>query len=84
MTTRPKPSAAPLTMPARPAFPELKATVLRAVDQCLMARNPRTHTPPQMDRRVRMHPAKSASTRTRRGASSSCRGKWQTHRGRTI
>eukprot|EP00969_Alexandrium_andersonii_P251083 11097755-Alexandrium_andersonii.AAC.1 len=62
MATRPRPSAAPLTMPASSACPELKAMVFCVVDQCLMARRPRTHTPPQVDRRVRKHPAKSMST----------------------
>eukprot|EP00969_Alexandrium_andersonii_P109162 4815895-Alexandrium_andersonii.AAC.1 len=54
-------------MPANSASPELRAMVFCAVDQCLMARSPRTRTPPQVDRRVREHPAKSVSTYTRRG-----------------
>eukprot|EP00969_Alexandrium_andersonii_P132586 5862842-Alexandrium_andersonii.AAC.1 len=49
-------------MPASSASPELKAMVFCVVDRCLMARAPRTHTPPHVERRVRRHPAKSVST----------------------
>eukprot|EP00969_Alexandrium_andersonii_P329606 14565548-Alexandrium_andersonii.AAC.1 len=62
MAVRPRPSAAPLTIPASSAPPELKAVVFCVVDQCLMARMPLMHTPPLVDLRVRRHPAKSAST----------------------
>eukprot|EP00969_Alexandrium_andersonii_P069016 3044186-Alexandrium_andersonii.AAC.1 len=62
MCIRDRPSAAPLTMPANSASPGLNAMVFRVVDQCLMARMQRTHTPPHVDRRVRRHPAKSVST----------------------
>eukprot|EP00969_Alexandrium_andersonii_P151107 6681301-Alexandrium_andersonii.AAC.1 len=72
---RPKPSAAPLTIPASSASPELKAMVFWVVDQCLMAREPRTHTPPHVDLRVRRRPAKSVSTYVRRVAPSSRHGK---------
>eukprot|EP00969_Alexandrium_andersonii_P014947 653506-Alexandrium_andersonii.AAC.1 len=63
-------------MPASSASPELKAMVFWVVDQRLMACWPRTHTPPHVDRRVRRHPVKSASTNARRVAPSSCHGKW--------
>eukprot|EP00969_Alexandrium_andersonii_P151213 6686082-Alexandrium_andersonii.AAC.1 len=76
MATRPRPSAAPWTTPANSASPELKAMVFCVVDQCLMARRPRTHTPPQMDRRARRRPAKIVSAYTRRATPSSCHGKW--------
>eukprot|EP00969_Alexandrium_andersonii_P147195 6508535-Alexandrium_andersonii.AAC.1 len=46
MAVRPNPSAAPLTIPASSASPELKAMVFWVVGQCLTARNPRTRTPP--------------------------------------
>eukprot|EP00969_Alexandrium_andersonii_P143711 6354880-Alexandrium_andersonii.AAC.1 len=70
-------------MPASSASPELRAMVFCAVDQCLMACCPRKHTPPHVDRGVRRHPAKPASTNARRVAPSSCHGKWYTHLGRT-
>eukprot|EP00969_Alexandrium_andersonii_P202349 8941038-Alexandrium_andersonii.AAC.1 len=62
MAVRPRPSAAPLTMPASSASPELNAMVFCVVDQRLMARMPLTHTPQLVDLRVRRHPAKSVST----------------------
>eukprot|EP00969_Alexandrium_andersonii_P367579 15471024-Alexandrium_andersonii.AAC.1 len=46
-------------MPASSASPELRAMVFWVVDQCLMARVPRAHTPPHVDLRVRRHPTKS-------------------------
>eukprot|EP00969_Alexandrium_andersonii_P146144 6463628-Alexandrium_andersonii.AAC.1 len=46
MGVRPNPSAAPLAIPACSASPELKAMVFWVVDQRLMARRPRTRTPP--------------------------------------
>eukprot|EP00969_Alexandrium_andersonii_P031660 1383457-Alexandrium_andersonii.AAC.1 len=46
MAVRPNPSAAPFTLPASSASPELKAMVFWVVDQCLMARCPRMHAPP--------------------------------------
>eukprot|EP00969_Alexandrium_andersonii_P303429 13414176-Alexandrium_andersonii.AAC.1 len=55
-------------MPASPASPELNAMVFCVVDQCLMAREPRTHTLPHVERRVCKRPTKSVSTRTRTGA----------------
>eukprot|EP00969_Alexandrium_andersonii_P008484 370247-Alexandrium_andersonii.AAC.1 len=61
MAVRPTPSAAPLTIPASSASPELKAMVFWVIDQCLMACCPRTRTPPHVDLRVSRHPAKSAS-----------------------
>eukprot|EP00969_Alexandrium_andersonii_P095606 4223904-Alexandrium_andersonii.AAC.1 len=61
MAVRPRPSAAPCTIPASSASPELKAMVFCVVDQCLMACMPPTHTPPLVDLRVRRHPAKSVS-----------------------
>eukprot|EP00969_Alexandrium_andersonii_P294846 13032607-Alexandrium_andersonii.AAC.1 len=76
MAVRPSPSAAPLTIPASSASPELKAMVFWVVDQCLMARAPRMRTPPHVDRRVGRRPAKSVSTYVRRAAPSSCHGKW--------
>eukprot|EP00969_Alexandrium_andersonii_P046802 2053742-Alexandrium_andersonii.AAC.1 len=51
MAVRPNPSAAPSTMPASSASPELKAMVFSVVGQCLMACNPRAHTPPHVDLR---------------------------------
>eukprot|EP00969_Alexandrium_andersonii_P217576 9611123-Alexandrium_andersonii.AAC.1 len=62
-------------MPASSASPELKAMVFSVVDQCLVARVPRTHTPPHVERRARRRPAKSVPTYTRRGTPSSCHGK---------
>eukprot|EP00969_Alexandrium_andersonii_P047109 2067079-Alexandrium_andersonii.AAC.1 len=62
MAARPRPSAAPLTMPASSASPELKAMVFCVVDHCLMSRAPRTRAPPHVEPRVRKHPAKSVST----------------------
>eukprot|EP00969_Alexandrium_andersonii_P373416 15483978-Alexandrium_andersonii.AAC.1 len=47
MAVRPNPSAAPLTIPANSASPELRAVVAWAVDQRLTARSPRVHTPPR-------------------------------------
>eukprot|EP00969_Alexandrium_andersonii_P010973 477648-Alexandrium_andersonii.AAC.1 len=84
MATKPRPSAAPSTMPASSASPELNAMVFCVVAQCLVAHRPRTHAPPHVERRARKHPAKSASTYTQRGAPSPCHGRWQTHLGRTI
>eukprot|EP00969_Alexandrium_andersonii_P309789 13690778-Alexandrium_andersonii.AAC.1 len=63
-------------MPASSASPGLKAIVFWAVDQCLMARIPRGHTPPHVDRLVSRRPAKSVSANARRMAPSSCHGKW--------
>eukprot|EP00969_Alexandrium_andersonii_P072449 3196837-Alexandrium_andersonii.AAC.1 len=71
----PMPSAAPFTMPAKSASPELSAIVFCVVSQCLMARAPRAQTPPHVDRRARMHPAKSVSTNARIATPSSCHGK---------
>eukprot|EP00969_Alexandrium_andersonii_P108979 4807466-Alexandrium_andersonii.AAC.1 len=68
------PSAAPLTMPASSASPELSATVFCVVDQCLMACAPRTQTPPHVDRRARRRPAKPVFTNVRTAAPSSCQG----------
>eukprot|EP00969_Alexandrium_andersonii_P099741 4399920-Alexandrium_andersonii.AAC.1 len=62
MDVRPRPSAAPLTIPASSASPELKAMVFCVDDQCLMACILLIHTPPLVDRRVSRHPAKSVST----------------------
>eukprot|EP00969_Alexandrium_andersonii_P338000 14937494-Alexandrium_andersonii.AAC.1 len=62
IAVRPSPSAAPFTMPASSASPELKAIFFWVVDQCFMASWPRMHTAPHVDRRVRRHPAKSVST----------------------
>eukprot|EP00969_Alexandrium_andersonii_P184266 8141757-Alexandrium_andersonii.AAC.1 len=76
MAARPRPSAGPLATPASPASPELKAMVFCVVDQCLTARKPLAHAPPQIDRRARKRPAKSVSAYARRGAPSPCRGKW--------
>eukprot|EP00969_Alexandrium_andersonii_P149881 6628015-Alexandrium_andersonii.AAC.1 len=45
MADDPRPSAAPLTTSASFASPELNAMVFCVVDQGLLARNPRTHTP---------------------------------------
>eukprot|EP00969_Alexandrium_andersonii_P230960 10199870-Alexandrium_andersonii.AAC.1 len=61
-------------MPANSASPELNAMVFWVVNQCLMAREPRTRTPTQVDLWVRRHPAKSVSTCTRRVGPSSCHG----------
>eukprot|EP00969_Alexandrium_andersonii_P170659 7544745-Alexandrium_andersonii.AAC.1 len=83
MAARPSPSAAPFTIPARSASPELKAMVFWVDDQCSMACWPRMHTPPHVGRRVSKHPAKPAPTYARRVAPSSCHGKWRTHLGRT-
>eukprot|EP00969_Alexandrium_andersonii_P087689 3868435-Alexandrium_andersonii.AAC.1 len=63
-------------MPASSASPELKAMAFWVVDQGLMARKPRTRTPPHVDLRVRRHPAKSVATYARRVAPSSRHGKW--------
>eukprot|EP00969_Alexandrium_andersonii_P122734 5425650-Alexandrium_andersonii.AAC.1 len=58
MAARPSPSAAPFTIPANSASPELKATVFWVVGQCLTACWPRVRTPRHVDRRVSKHPAK--------------------------
>eukprot|EP00969_Alexandrium_andersonii_P114254 5050808-Alexandrium_andersonii.AAC.1 len=71
----PMPSAAPFTMPANSAPPELSAFVFCVVDQRLLARSPRVQTPPRMGRRVRRHPAMSVSTNVRIAAPLSCRGR---------
>eukprot|EP00969_Alexandrium_andersonii_P308888 13651190-Alexandrium_andersonii.AAC.1 len=76
MAVRPKPSAAPLKIPASSASLELKTMVSWVMDQCLMACSPRTRAPPLVERRVRRHAAKSVSTYARRVAPSSCHGKW--------
>eukprot|EP00969_Alexandrium_andersonii_P323179 14279788-Alexandrium_andersonii.AAC.1 len=75
MEAMPTPSAAPFTMPASSASPELSAIVFCVVDQCLMARAPRAQTPPHVDRPARRHPAKSVFTNARIAAPSSCHGK---------
>eukprot|EP00969_Alexandrium_andersonii_P191737 8468500-Alexandrium_andersonii.AAC.1 len=62
-------------MPASSASPELSAIVFRVVDQCLTVRVPRMQTPPHVERIVRRHPAKSASTNVRITAPSSCQAK---------
>eukprot|EP00969_Alexandrium_andersonii_P174698 7725030-Alexandrium_andersonii.AAC.1 len=59
----PIPSAAPFTMPANSAAPELNAIVFCVVDPCFMVCTPRMQTPPHVDRRVRKHPAKSVSAK---------------------
>eukprot|EP00969_Alexandrium_andersonii_P035848 1570877-Alexandrium_andersonii.AAC.1 len=45
IAVRPKPSAAPLPMPASSASPEIKAMVFSVVDQCLTACEPRARSP---------------------------------------
>eukprot|EP00969_Alexandrium_andersonii_P160014 7070248-Alexandrium_andersonii.AAC.1 len=62
-------------MPASSASPELSANTFCVEDQCLMARTPRTQTPPHVERRARRRPAKSASTNMRIPAPSSRQGK---------
>eukprot|EP00969_Alexandrium_andersonii_P065075 2864970-Alexandrium_andersonii.AAC.1 len=62
MDVMPRPSAAPVTIPASSASPELSAIVFCVVDQCLTACAPRMQTPPHVERLARRHPAKSAST----------------------
>eukprot|EP00969_Alexandrium_andersonii_P249809 11040272-Alexandrium_andersonii.AAC.1 len=75
MGAMPRPSAAPFTMPANSASPELSAIVFCVVGQCLTACAPRVQTPPHVERLARRHPAKSASTNARMAAPSSCQGK---------
>eukprot|EP00969_Alexandrium_andersonii_P088674 3912466-Alexandrium_andersonii.AAC.1 len=57
MEAMPMPSAAPFTMPANSASPELSAIVFCVVDQCLTVRAPRIQTPPPVERLVRRRPA---------------------------
>eukprot|EP00969_Alexandrium_andersonii_P255556 11296549-Alexandrium_andersonii.AAC.1 len=64
----PNPSAAPLTMPASTASPELSAMVFCVVDQCLSVRRPSAQTPLLVDHRAARqlapppHPAKESDT----------------------
>eukprot|EP00969_Alexandrium_andersonii_P051890 2279082-Alexandrium_andersonii.AAC.1 len=74
--TSPTPSAAPLTMPASSASPELRAMVFWVVDQSLIVREPHMAAPPLVERRVDMHPAKSVSVYTVMHWSPFCHGKW--------
>eukprot|EP00969_Alexandrium_andersonii_P114706 5071576-Alexandrium_andersonii.AAC.1 len=62
-------------MPASSASPELRAMVFCVVDQCLIVWNPHTATPPLVERRVDMHPAKSVSEYTTSSGSLFCHGK---------
>eukprot|EP00969_Alexandrium_andersonii_P034160 1493814-Alexandrium_andersonii.AAC.1 len=62
MAVSPRPSVAPVTIPADSASPELKAMVFRVMDQHFLVCCPRRHTPPHVDRRVRKQPAKSVPT----------------------
>eukprot|EP00969_Alexandrium_andersonii_P117219 5184424-Alexandrium_andersonii.AAC.1 len=75
MGAMPRPSAAPFTMPANSASPELSAIVFCEMGQRLTARTPHIQTPPHAERLVRRHPAKSVSTKVRMAAPSSCQGK---------
>ena len=60
----PIPWLIPLAMPPSSASPELRATVVWVEDQCLRQCVPRMATPPDVLRRVTLHPAKSVSTFT--------------------
>eukprot|EP00969_Alexandrium_andersonii_P216969 9583394-Alexandrium_andersonii.AAC.1 len=75
MEAIPTRSAAPFTMPANSASPELSAMVFCVVDQCLVICTPTHADPLHVDRRVRKHPATSVSTNVRISATSSCQGK---------
>merc|ERR1712122_205550 len=58
----------PLTMPPSSASPELRVMIFCVEAQCLTRWVPRRMHPPDVLLRVRVQPAKSVSTHTRRGA----------------
>eukprot|EP00969_Alexandrium_andersonii_P238897 10545958-Alexandrium_andersonii.AAC.1 len=68
MGTMPRPSAAPFTMAANSASPDLSAIVFCVVGQCLTVCTPRMQTPPHVERLAHRHPAKSVSTNVRMAA----------------